>query len=389
MPDEVRVPGRLRASALDWRARQIDDPVERLRYLRRNAGRVSPLRRFTTSWKHWTLRSVPVLGLTALLILPSDTPSKARPVRSNAAAGALGTMTTSPEVWPVEQSARFDLYSNGLRIENEFAVSNEPRRRFPVYSIDHGRTAAGEEPAGWREEPVGVVFHSTESHQVPFAHSEVRSLKRIGQNLLEYVRSQRSYHFVVDRFGRVFRIVHEADKANHAGRSVWADKDGAYVHLNASFLAIAFEAQTDSANPLNPAQIHSARVLTEMLRSRYRLDPANFVTHAQVSVNPSNMRIGYHTDWATGFPFTELGLPNNYTQNVASVALFGFEYDDAFLNAMGGQPWPGLAGAGHAIEQAASAARLSPPQFRRELQQRYRRIISALTRLNEENQDES
>ena len=43
---------------------------------------------------------------------------------------------------------------------------------------------------------------------------------------------------MIDRFGRVFRIVHESDIANHAGLSVWGDERGAYVNLNASFLEI-------------------------------------------------------------------------------------------------------------------------------------------------------
>lgn len=386
---EQRVPGRLRASALEWRARQIDDPVERLRYLRRKAARPSPYAQLASFWKRWTWRSIPVLGLAALLLIPTDTASKARTVRPNPPPSGSGKPATLAEVWPVEQSPKFDLYSNGLRIENEFAVSNEPRRQFAVYGLQAPKPDASEEAAQWRTEPVGVVFHSTESHQAPFAASEVRSLKRIGRNLLEYVRAQRSYHFVVDRFGRVYRIVHDTDKANHAGKSIWSDRHGVYVNLNASFLAVAFEAQTDAAHPLNPAQIHAARVLTEMLRSRFRLDGANFVTHAQVSVNPSNMRIGYHTDWATGFPFAELGLPDNYSHNVPSVALFGFEYDDAFLNALGGRPWAGLAAAEHSLGRAAEAARLPATQFRKGLQQRYRKIIHALTRMHEESQDES
>jgi hypothetical protein len=384
MSDDVQVPGPLRASAIEWRARHIDDPLERLRYLRRTATRPSPYARFASSWKRWTWRTIPVAGLAAILLLPADTASKARPLRTTPASASA--VSAAPDVWPVEESPRFDLYSNGLRIENEFAVANEPRRPFAVYR--HHATA-NDSPTEWRSEPVGVVFHSTESHQVPFSPTEVRSLKRIGRNLLEYVRSQRSYHFVVDRFGRVYRIVHETDKANHAGKSIWSDRNGAYVNLNSSFLSVAFEAQTEAVNPLNPAQVHAARILTEMLRSRFKLDPANFVTHAQVSVNPGNMRIGYHTDWATGFPFRELGLPDNYAQDVPSVALFGFEYDDTFMNALGGQPWAGLAGADLAIGRAAQAARLSPTQYRKALQQRYRRIINAQLRMNEESQDES
>ena len=53
--------------------------------------------------------------------------------------------------------------------------------------------------------------------------------------MLEFVKQNRSYHFVIDRFGRVFRIVKESDSANHSGMSIWGDDKGVYVNLNPSF----------------------------------------------------------------------------------------------------------------------------------------------------------
>ena len=41
--------------------------------------------------------------------------------------------------------------------------------------------------------------------------------------MIEVVQQNHSYHFLIDRFGQVFRIVPEADVANHAGYSVWAE----------------------------------------------------------------------------------------------------------------------------------------------------------------------
>jgi hypothetical protein len=56
----------------------------------------------------------------------------------------------------------------------------------------------------------------------------------------------------------------------------------------------------------SPAQVRAAAMLVEMLRARYRISAVNCVTHAQVSLNPSNMRVGYHMDWASKFPFEQL-----------------------------------------------------------------------------------
>ncbi len=67
-----------------------------------------------------------------------------------------------------------------------------------------------------------------------------------------------------------------------------------YLNLNESFIGVAFEAssQTDQPDhlPVNEPQLHAAKILTEMLRDKYNLPAENCVTHAQVSVNPDNMR---------------------------------------------------------------------------------------------------
>ena len=221
-------------------------------------------------------------------------------------APALVPAPAVPNIWPVEHTSEYDLYSNGLRIENRLAISNEPRsyRLIARESGVHGP---------FRTQPAGIVFHTSESDQAPFEREQKHNLKRIGQELLLYVRHHRAYHFVIDRFGRVNRIVVESDAANHAGHSIWADSKWLYLHLNDSFLSVAFEArmQADQAI-ITEAQLRSAKALTEMLRAKYNLPAENCVVHAQVSINPGSRRIGWHTDWGAGFPFREMGLPNNY-----------------------------------------------------------------------------
>ena len=161
-----------------------------------------------------------------------------------------------PNIWPVEQTSEYDLYSNGLRIENRLAISNEPRS---YRSIARGSGVIGP----LRTRPAGIVFHTSESDQAPFEREQKRILKRLGQELLLYVRNNRSYHFVIDRFGRVNRIVVESDAAFHAGHSVWADSKWLYLDLNDGFLGVAFEArmQADQA-VITEAQLRAATALT-------------------------------------------------------------------------------------------------------------------------------
>jgi N-acetylmuramoyl-L-alanine amidase len=235
--------------------------------------------------------------------------------------------------------------------------------------------------AEWHSGPIGIIYHATESPLYPFDRDQNANLQRVGKALASLVREKRSYNFLIDRFGRVFRIVEETDAANHAGNSVWAAGRSLYLNLNSSFLAVAFETATDTqtgSSTITNAQVHAGRNLTQMLRGKYKIPAENCITHAQVSVNPANMRIGYHTDWAAMFPFAEMGLPNNYDLPVASVSEFGFEYDELFRKAVGERTWTGLAAAERQLERAAARLRVGIDEHRRGLQERYKRLFSAL-----------
>ncbi len=89
----------------------------------------------------------------------------------------------------------------------------------------------------------------------------------------------------------------------------------------------------------------------------------NFVTHAQIAVNPLNATSVPHTDWAQDFPFAALGLPDNYTVPPASLYAFGFSYDDVFLTVSGGG-WKGLALAEDRLARDAARQGATPDNYR-------------------------
>lgn len=319
--------------------------------------------------------------LTAIAWRPGHSTSSAavsaKPlVQRQPQAPTKGAADLPPHVWLVETRNDIEVYSNGLRIDNKYTTANEPREKFPVYG--YGRT--GEGIIDWRTTPAGIVYHTTESLLLPFEQAQNKRLVHVSNGVVSYVQEKRCYHFVIDRFGRVFRVVKETDRANHAGNSVWGDDKGVYVNLNSSFLGISMESATatEKEKPPTPAQVHSARVLTEMLRSKYSIPAADCVTHGQVSVNPSNMLIGYHTDWAGVFPFGELGLPDNYALPPASLFALGFSYDETYIKVGGSPVWQGLLQAEDQMRRQAFAAGTTPSKFRASLQQRYRQITAVL-----------
>jgi len=291
-----------------------------------------------------------------------------------------------PPIWLVEKKEDFEVYSNGLRIETRKAAFHSLRRYpqlDPTQPADWQRAMA----AKWETNPAGIVFHTTESDLAPFEESQNEKLQRFAQGIASYVRNRKAYHYLIDRFGRVIRTVDETSIANHAGHSIWADSRRAYVNLNNSFLGVAFEAKTrpeGGSEAITPAQIHAGRVLTHMLRSKYRIAPENCVAHAQVSVNPDNFRVGAHTDFATQLPFAELGLPDNYARPLPSIVLFGFTYDSGYLQTSEAQLWSGLLMAQEKVREAAAARRLKVELYRATLRARYKDLVSALKALNKE-----
>jgi hypothetical protein len=421
-------------AALDARSREIRDPVEKLRFLRRSLERyevvdhrlqalpIAPLR-----WLGYRLTRVdearPLFSMNpnGALVPPrqAQRPAQGRARRTlNWAVGLLiaaaglaiaayprarplggvGSATaparpasvaeelrppppgvTPERIWLVESGPGFELYSNGLRIDSTYAVAGEPRR-YRAFDPERGM---GLEVSA---RPVGIVFHTSESDIWPLEESFNERLRDSSQNLLRYLRRHRAYHYLVDRFGQVFRVVEENDKANHAGVSVWMSAGRLYLNLNGSTVGICFETRWEGgrALPITRAQLEGGRSLTDYLRAKWTIAPDMCVPHGLVSVNPKKHLIGHHVDWARGFPFAAFGLPDLYQRPAAAVALFGFGYDEQFLAVMG-EPWPGVREAQRQLVAEAAAAGRPLEDVRRERSQVYDRWLAEQVRDAEEN----
>jgi hypothetical protein len=371
------VPIRKSEARIEQRATRIADPIEKLSYLRREMHVQEAVDRRPV-WKRLSFGVAMIV--TVSLLLPA--PSVVSDVSSSWTRDVMfpdenssRSADTFANVWQVEENDGSEVYSNGLRVETRLSVGNQKR----FYQVLDRRTL--QPSVEWYSQPVGIVFHTTESGIAPWEAEKNGEIMRMGQSLVSHLRVNRSYNFVIDRFGRVFRIVEETDAAFHSGNSIWADEKFAYLNLNSSFLGISFEAQTDPATGkvnINSAQTHAGRVLTEMLRAKYKIPQSNCVTHAQVSVNPSNGLIGYHTDWAANFPFRELGLRDNYDLPLASITDFGFDYDSLFRKRIGSKVWRGLTISESRLERDAAAVRASLTSYKAGLLERYRKLYSAL-----------
>ena len=414
---------------LEERCRTIRDPVKKLRYVRRSLERYESLdERFQAvplAPVRWALYRMSRVDRARALFSPNPNgalnappprpPAVAPRVRQAAnwaaallvvAAGlALASYPRSPPtdaaspglspvaehlpatqaglpargVWLVDSGEDFELYSNGLRIDTTYAIAGDPRR-YRVFSA-----GGGMEPEVF-DRPIGLVYHTSESDIWPLEESFNEKLQDSSQNLLRYLRRRQVYHYLIDRFGQAFRVVEEADRAHHAGMSIWRSGERVWLNLNGPTIGVSFETRWEGgrALPITQAQLESGRRLTDYLRDKWTIAPDMCVTHGLISVNARRHLIGHHVDWARGFPFAAYGLPDLYQRTAPAVELFGFGYDEPFLEVMGGEPWPGVRKAEDRLETDAMATGRTIEDVRRERSELYDRWLAEQARDAEE-----
>jgi hypothetical protein len=275
-------------------------------------------------------------------------------------------------IWLVEKSQGGEQYSNGLRIDTTFAVAGDPRR-YRVFDATTGQMG----PVA--TQPIGILFHTSESDIWPLEESNNERLRHNSENLLKYLQRNRCYHYMIDRFGRVYRVVDEDTRANHAGYSVWTRDNQVYLNLNSQFIGICFETRWEGGHalPITKAQLSAGRDLTDYLRYRYKIAPEMCTAHGLTSVNPKKHLIGHHIDWARGFPFDAFGLPDQYSRPDPAVVLFGFGYDDEFRGRMMGDPWSGVRQGEQALIEEARSRGRSLELLRHDKHQLYDQWIAA------------
>jgi hypothetical protein len=362
--------------ALEEVSSQIRDPVAKLRYLRGSIAqyeedlfeRPRTKRRFGAAAASLVLLATAAFGGAGYYF---SRPAVAAPAPLPTLAPVAEALTGLPpglkasKIWLVEKNETSEQYSNGLRIDTSFEVVGDPRR-FRVFETGRGMKDET------HEQPVGIVFHTSESDIWPLDESYNENLRTSSHNLLRYLSRNRVYNYLVDRFGRVFRVVTDETKANHAGQAVWTKDQDIYLSLNNAFLGISFETRWEGgrALPITAAQLSAGRSLTDWLRQRFDISPDMCVGHGLVSVNPKKHLIGHHLDWARGFPFEAFGLPNQYARLAPGVVLFGFAYDDDFTRVLG-EPWEGVRAAERVLAAAATDRSKTVEQVRRERQALY------------------
>lgn len=298
-------------------------------------------------------------------------------------------------IWLVEEKQGTEIYSNGLHIITTHTLLNTPRSYYRLVKNSNQPTLK------WHHtnEVSGILYHASESDIFPFIPEMNKSIKRYSKALIRYIKRKKSYHYFIDRFGRVYRLVHEDHAAYHAGNSIWADDEWIYLNLNHAFIGICFEgrdfekivnekdrerrkAQGVDADirpvdnsAFNEAQLRSGKELTDWLRVKHNINQNNCVPHALTSVNPRKMLIGYHLDLSRGFPFNQFRLSDKYDEPLPSMVEFGFGYDTYFEKIFDGKIWPGIRRSEKLLRTRAMERDMNLNSYVKNLQKKYSRYL--------------
>jgi len=118
-----------------------------------------------------------------------------------------------------------------------------------------------------RERTEYIILHTTEGAKT----SALRKLRQNGEA-----------HYLVDREGRVYRIIHRSRVAYHAGRSMWKGE------RNLDTCSIGIEAVGYHNRELPDAQYAALRELVAELQGIYRIPDGNVLTHCMVAYGTPN-----------------------------------------------------------------------------------------------------
>lgn len=289
-------------------------------------------------------------------------------------------------IWMVEKTADSEFYSNGLRIYTAQSTDNVPRAYYRVILNEKG------EPVIDRGAPTsaiaGILYHASESDVYEFSPEMSQNIREYSRLLSRYLRKRKAYHYFIDRFGQVFRLVREDQAAFHAGNSIWVDADIAYIDLNQAFIGICFEGRDfvsvdpevdlsgEGTTPhiapmpkssITEAQLISGKELTDWLRVKYGIAQHNCVPHGLASVNPYDMLIGHHLDLSFGFPFDLYGLNDKYNESIPAMTTFGFSYNNYFVEILKDKIWPGIDVSENQLQHRAEAENMTKADLRNRL----------------------
>lgn len=198
-------------------------------------------------------------GLIAV-VLASCSPKVAPPVAPVAPAGAAGTPLPPG---PVPPFAVTNQYYNS-KSDSLLSIA---RQQLPALLCDSNGVEAF--PSEW----VGTVNFGMRKANYVIIHYTAQDSIQQTLKTFTLLRTEVSAHYVVAKTGKVYHMVNDYLRSNHAGVGKW----GNLTDMNSSSLGI--EIDNNGTEPFTDAQIKSLLLLLAQLKKTYLIPTANFIGH--------------------------------------------------------------------------------------------------------------
>ena len=124
-------------------------------------------------------------------------------------------------------------------------------------------------PSAW----VGTVNFGFRKPNFVIIHFTAQDSVRQTLKTFTLTATQVSAHYVVAKSGKVFRMVNDYLRANHAGVGRW----GSITDMNSC--SIGIEIDNNGSEPFTATQISSLLALLDQLKKNYNIPTANFIGH--------------------------------------------------------------------------------------------------------------
>jgi len=141
-------------------------------------------------------------------------------------------------------------------------------------------------------------------------------------------QTQTSAHYVIAKNGKVFHMVNDYLRANHAGVGKW----GSVTDMNSC--SIGIEIDNNSKEPFTNPQVNSLLILLAQLKKTYNIPQANFIGHQDFAPkrkpDPGPL-FPWKTLAAHGFGFWSddvLELPPDNFDYTIALKLIGYDTSD-------------------------------------------------------------
>lgn len=144
--------------------------------------------------------------------------------------------------------------------------------------LNQGIDSLPDNPLPW----VGSVNFGIRKPNFVILHHTAQDSSAQTLKTFTITRTQVSSHYVVGRDGKVFQMVNDYLRANHAGVSRWGNE----MDLNSS--SIGIEIDNNGKEPYSEVQIKSLITILRVLKKRYNIPTANFIGHADIAPGRKN-----------------------------------------------------------------------------------------------------